>query len=58
MDDNSVSLEKEYARITLSNFGQLLYTAMATDESIHRVRLRKLQEFSGITKPNSIDDSK
>lgn len=38
----------EFAKSTLDNFGQILTNSLAYKTSVHRVRLAKLQEISGI----------
>ena len=38
----------QFAKSTLDNYGQILANSLAYQTSIHRVRLAKLQEISGI----------
>ncbi|OHT09694.1 hypothetical protein TRFO_21313 [Tritrichomonas foetus] len=37
-----------FAKSTLDDFGQILANSVAYETSIHRVRLAKMQELSGI----------
>jgi hypothetical protein len=47
-DKDEKEVRNEFAKATLGDFGQILAFSAATGKSVHRIRLEKLREISGL----------